>query len=308
MATAYASKTSYSGGFGGTAGTTMALPSGSTAGELFILFYGYAGSSSSDDTVEFFSNAGAMPELTVNGEIEFADSGYTGSFFGGARYFFANATDISNGTIEMNSSDSFGYTGYAELYRISGSTNSSLISASYDTVTGATPSFDNDVTGVSSSGILLLMSITASTGATVSASGYAVTTDNPTWTELIDTTADSGSGQRVGIHTAYSNTRTSSSSTGNSSISFASGDAGTTTYCVMVSIGNPDSVTVSIDTPGTLSLSQGGSHDFILGNVFSIDTPGILTLSGADNPIIAETRNVWTEETKNSTTWTEETK
>lgn len=299
MAVAYASKTSYTGNFGGSAGTTMALPSGTAANELLILIYGYAGSSSSDDSVGFDSDAGELTELHVNGEIEFADVGYTGSFFGGARYFIATAADVSAGTINMHGNDGFSYVGYADLYRISGDTSGYLVSASYDTVTNATPSFDNDVTGVSASGILLLMAISASTGATLTASGYAVTTDNPTWTEITDTSQDDGGGQRVGIHTAYSNTRTSASSTGNSTMTLANGNSGTTTYCVLVSIGNPDNVTVAISAPGILILSM-PEPSLVLDNNFSIDTPGTLTLAGPSHTNSTSENSVWTPVNKPS--------
>jgi hypothetical protein len=205
----------------------------------------------------------------------------------------------------MHGSDTFSYTGYADLYRISGDTSESLLSASYDIVTGATPSFDNDVTGTSASSILLLMSISASTSATLTASGYAVTTDNPTFTEITDTTQGSGGGQRVGIHTAYSNTRTSTNSTGNSTISLANGSSGTTSYCVLVSIGNPENVTITIDSAGILNTSM-PEPSFILDNNISIDTPGTLTLSSADMIITTSENTVWNYEEKPNTTWTNE--
>ncbi len=303
MAVAYASKTSYSGGFGGSAGTTIALPSGTTAGELLILFYCYQGSSSSNGIVGFDSDAGELPELHVNGEIEYADSGYLGSFFGGARYFFATANDVSAGTINIHGDDAYSITGYVELYRISGSTSGYLVTASYDVVTGTSPSFDNDVTGVSGSGIMLMMASTAVTSASAtSASSYAIATNNPTWTEIIDASVDI-SAQRLGVHTAYSNTRTSTSSSGNSSISISSGGT-TTTYCVLVSIGDPDNVTVTIDAPGVLTLSM-PEPSLVLDNIFTIDAPGVLTLLAPSHTIATQENSIWTKATKPSdSTWT----
>lgn len=233
MAATYQSKTSYTGGFGDAAGTDITLPSGSTAGELVILFYAYYGNSSSNGVFDASSNAGSMPVLVA--ESEYADGGFTGSRFAGARYVFLNATDISNGDIHINGSDSFSEEAFVELYRFSGVTAINAVSVNQGGGGSNSPTYNISVTPVVSAGLLLMMVASAiGSGVSISGSGYAVTTNNPaSWTELTDAT-QGGSGETHGIQTAYG-TRSSINATGDATMNFTSG-ATVTSYAIMVSI------------------------------------------------------------------------
>lgn len=130
-------------------------------------------------------------------------------------------------------------------------------------------------------------------------SGYAIVTNNPTWTERV--VDDSTNGYIFSVATAQ---RPETSATGNSSLTIGGGSAAAA-HLIYVSLDR--SVTIAIDSPGILALS-GNDHDFIIGNNLSIDAPGTLTLNGNQAILINEENTVWTEETKNPSSWTEENK
>jgi hypothetical protein len=102
------------------------------------------------------------------------------------------------------------------LYRISGANG---ITSSTNTQTNdATPAFNNTITPVFASSLLLFLvsSSSAGTGAQ-NVSSYAITNDNPTWAEVYDIGRTEADGTDRGVMAGAWASRTQTTATGNSS-------------------------------------------------------------------------------------------
>lgn len=288
MAVAYRSSTSY-GSIPNTS-TNVTLPTGATAGDMLVAYYAYYGNSGSGGTVSASSSGGMS---RVGSEEKIGSDRFFGVYRG-----ILNSTDISNNYVTVTGNNSYSYTGKWFFVCVSDNPSTSLLSASAAGGTSSTPSFSNSITPLSDSGISLLF---ISSDANVTGSSYAIATDNPTYTEIFDTTSNSGANY-ISMHIAYSNTRTSSSATGNSSCTLSGGP---NSLCFNLLIENPRNVNLSMPV-GNVTVS-GATPSITIDLNFSMPV-GALTISSPTITLTTSENNVWTEETKNPTTWTEENK
>jgi hypothetical protein len=265
--------------------------------------------------VVFTGNDNGTTELTVSG----VPSGWTlikntlqtaGGSFNPVRvytyYKIASSEGASWNWTLSTSGASFFYAGC--IFRISGTNQ---VDASDDgTVSNDdTPTFTTGVSPTAVNGLLIMATVvTDAPTAGLTAGSYAITTSNPTWTELLDDNGGEGAGNSVHCSVAYA-IRPESTPTGDWTLSLTGGSGVADSASQLISLPAVVSITTTIDAPGILTLSQGGSHDLILDNTFVLDTAGILTLNSGEVNIINQENTVWTEETKNSSTvWVEDNK
>ncbi|MBL4621025.1 MAG: hypothetical protein JKY89_01365 [Immundisolibacteraceae bacterium] len=133
---------------------------------------------------------------------------------------------------------------------------------------------------------ILVQCMVTSTGGTSSASGYAIATSNPTWTEAWDANVSAV----ISHASAYSAVRAASTDTGAGSITIASGTA-LTGGALMLSI-PPDQ---SISTSDTVTSSEVRTLNL---NFIATDT---ITSSDSVTGVISR---VWTKLARNIKSWT----
>lgn len=191
------------------------------------------------------------------------------------------------------------------LYRVSGGASiAGTIDGIIDTTT---PTFTNTLTPSLADSVMLFLVTAADAGDTTgSVSSYAITTNNPTWTERYDFTGSEGVANgtnRQGIMAGATASRPETTATGDSSctlVNYSQNLVG-----AIVCITPPQNVNLSMPV-GTLTVT-GQEPSLTLGLVFPMPA-GEISVTGNIPTLTTEQNNVWTEETKNSTTWTEETK
>lgn len=146
----------------------------------------------------------------------------------------------------------------------------------------------------------LILFFVVNLGNAGTSSGYAIATDNPTWIEGYDF-GSAAPATDLSTAVAYAN-RPQTTATGN----FSYTDPGTVdAFGFFLALYELVNVTVTIDEPGILTLS-GNEISFTLDNIFTIDEPGTLTLSGNDHTVTGEQKTTWSNDSKPSTTWTNE--
>lgn len=108
------------------------------------------------------------------------------------------------------------------IYRISGAVTSGIQVASDLIRSDTTPSYDNTITQTFPDSLLLFLVTAVDNAASGSVASYAITTDNPTWTERYDSYASSdafgGAGYGDGLMAGATAMRTQTTATGNSSV------------------------------------------------------------------------------------------
>lgn len=191
------------------------------------------------------------------------------------------------------------------VYRISG--QGGVLSVQYsggtDNSSTTTPSISNSVTPSFANSLLLLLTTSQGTAASGSVSSQAIATNNPTWTEQYDLFG-AYTGDSDGVMSGSSATRTETTATGNTSFTTTTG-FNEIHIAALVVIPEQVSVTTTVDAPGVITLS-GNDHTVVLDYITTVDAPGIVTLNGNDQTVTAQQKTVWTNETKPSTTWTNE--
>lgn len=178
----------------------------------------------------------------------------------------------------------------AQLLRIAGHNASSPITgANGATGSSSIPTFSGVTPIVSSSLLILCGSATAATGITFS--GYAVATNNPTWTERYD--GEGTDALRSFMATAV---RTEISATGNGTLTIDNGSTTWRGFLICVGAANPSltagfSVATSIPTPTVpLAIST---------------TPPSLSIAATEQvPAVATAVPKWSDLAKNSATAT----
>lgn len=205
-------------------------------------------------------------------------------------YKVATSADVAASNFTFSTTGT--YMQNAGLIRISGYSQATPIGQSGvegNITSGSNPTFNNTVTPFADSMLIMLVAASASGATLTQPSGYAVATDNPTWTELWDSVNTSG-GNPTELAVAYA-VRSASAATGNSTVtaSFTSGSA----YgwsCVLLAVPLSKDIAVT----DTLTLTE--TKTVNLGMVVN-DT---LTISEA---IITDNERRWNTVDKSSTTW-----
>lgn len=178
------------------------------------------------------------------------------------------------------------------ITRITGAKSTSPISvkSAQTSTTIPTPSYSNSVTPTLAESLLLFfVGYGASTGTnTVSASGYSITTSDPTWTEAYDI----NDAARLQMSMAYAN-RTAITATGNSSVTFAN-SATSTSHGIMLAI-EPQLVVNVTESLAMVETTQKRISKTFTDN---LDT---------DETVTKTKTRVWSTESKPNTTWTNNT-
>jgi hypothetical protein len=288
MAVAYGSKTGVTLTSLSLSGQNVTLPAGTTAGELLLVHFLYV--ASSGETNSFNVTGGSTLINTV-----MYDNASSWNFTG-LKYIYATATHISNGYIVVTGSNSNPVTVRINVYRISGAV-ASISGAGADVDSDTTPTYGISVTPTIENNLLVFLAVM--TGAT-SASGYSIATDNPTWTERTDENiTDVGSDDFCMV--AATADRSAKSATGDATITFSGGDD---SYGIMVAVNPVVSVSTDVDVQVITSSVQqptvtGGSN---------VTATVIETTLAVQDPVVTTAAPLWTNDTKPSTTWTNETK
>lgn len=164
--------------------------------------------------------------------------------------------------------------------------------ATDDELATASPSYTSTVTPNTASSLLIfLLGVYKNSGTTLTASGYAIATSNPTWTEQLDQTVNTGSSCfQMSIATA---TRPQTTATGNASVTISGlpTDSGN----IMIVVRPQVTVTVTDTVTTTDSLLK------VITKIFTS------TISMTDTLTKVKSR-LWTNKAKPSNTWTNKLK
>jgi len=171
-----------------------------------------------------------------------------------------------------------------------------------DSVTNdESPTYDVTITPSNVESLLVYV-IVGDNGANASATSYAVTTDDPSWTEHVDVNS---TGRLLTVASAV---RTEDSATGNATVAItADGTDTIDTDAILANfLPDPDAI-IPLDTVGDLTLS-GNEITFKLDMNFDIDSAGDLTLSGNDITVNTQTKISYSNQSKSSSSWTNQSK
>ena len=276
-------------------------PTGTTDGDLLV-------------AIVFTGNDNGTTDLTVSS----APSGWTlveqtkTTISGGSNnpvnvytYEKIASSEPSSWTWTLSTSGSQYY--YAgSVFRISES--SGITASDEDTVdNNDSPSFTTGLTPTGANNLFIMATVaTDISSGGHSTSSYAITTDNPTWTELLDTQSDT-TGTTILASVAYA-TRSESTSTGNWSCAFSTSSGFADSASQLHSITTELDVTTNLDTAGSITIDQGGSHDVFLGITTPLDSPGVMTITGDAGTPTTQEYEEWTDQSKSSSNWTNQSK
>jgi hypothetical protein len=253
---------------------TFNKPTGLTIGDL-IVAYVFAGSS---------AGATSIP----SGWTKLREDNISGNSFGFMiAYKIATSTEISASTFSFGTSTNANYivTG-GFITRITGhNPNTPIFYSNYGTGSGTNPSINNGITPLIGNELLLLTLKGAAQAPCVS--GYAITTDNPTWTEQCDISIFDSNGAS-GYHNiaCATATRSQTTSTGNSSFTASVG----TCYSTLIGI-NPSKDTIISES---IVLSESLIEGY---NALKIDIINIT------DSVTTSIERVWTKLSKPVSTW-----
>ena len=290
MAVAVASKTVVNPGLG--IGISFTNPTGLSVGDLMIVFIGSANGGSpsidystptgwtlhsqskpSDAEIWFYSKVATSDDVSA-GSVAFTESGDDETMRGGVM---------------------FRITGHASLsdFGVAGANDS------------ATPSFNNGKTPAYANSLLLLFIASRDNTTGASASGYAIATNNPTWTEEMDAFAENTSETANDLLISCASAlRPETSATGNSSVTLASMGAGTDSAAFLVVIPPQTNVTVS---PSVITMAASIQAPTVTGG--ATVSPAVITMTASiQAPTVTTAAPLWSNTSKNSSNWTNQSK
>jgi len=200
--------------------------------------------------------------------------------------------------------------GSGAVYRFTGAGRVPLYTDA--TGTGGTSAvFATSNTPELANSMLLHVGVAEANSSSGSASAYAIATDNPTWTERVDLFGDAsgffGAGDGDGLMWGATATRTETTATGNQTCTVTMDSSSETHVGALIIMAPQTDINCALDTAGSVLLS-GPSVDvqFDLTIPMAIENP--LTLSGPAFTVYTEEYLVFGNQSKNSTTWTNQSK
>ena len=163
-------------------------------------------------------------------------------------------------------------------------------------VNDATPTFTTGVTPVGANGLLIMATVfTGVATGGQSTSAYAVTTDNPTWTELLDSNGGEGAGAAVHCSVAYA-IRTAATATGDWTLT-GTGSATIDSVSQLLSLPAITNVTAS---PAVVTMTLSVQAPTVTGG--ALVTPAVITITATiQAPTVTLEAHDWANTTKNST-------
>lgn len=187
------------------------------------------------------------------------------------------------------------------IYRISGASGITGAIDSDETA-DATPVFTNTITQTYADSLLLFLLTAVADQASGSVTGYAVTNNNPTWTERYDVYG-TGTADGDGLMAGATAMRSAATATGDST-------------CTLTSFADKSIGAIVIVAPTTSAeanfalITQPSSTIFAPTLNFGTTASAALLTSSSTilSPTTTAEDKVWTESTKPTTTWTESIK
>jgi hypothetical protein len=259
---------------------TITKPTGLAEGDLMVavLFVG--------------GHTGALTEATNSGWTSLGNSQQTNAAIV-SFYKEADSGDVaaSNFTLKpfTGTADSGDWSG-GSIVRITGT--EPVLSSDYvslDISTGFTPPVSS----------LMIMAGMNQDAAVRTPDSYAITTDNPTWTERAEETESSSSPDlSFGVATA---SRSETTATGTWDITWS---GGSTDEAILISIFEAQNVTIT-GIVGDLTLN--GNVGAISGEANITGIVGDLNLNGNVGTVTTPAE-IWSNDSKNSSTWTNQSK
>lgn len=206
---------------------SVTKPSGLLSGDLLILVLATIGARPFTVGADWFNLAGTSAAYT---EISIANN------YQGIAWRYATVADESASSYSFNTSEAA--LACASMICIRGAATSSPIGA-YASATVAddsTPSFANTITPPNADSLIVLAALASSTNTagTGTASGYAIVTSTPTWTEAFEGGVEGGAEDK--ILAAAAGVRAAITATGNSSLTWDAADAGTDSSSFLIAI------------------------------------------------------------------------
>lgn len=295
MAVALATKVNASwAGYGASDSYTITFPSGLAVGELLLACV-FAVEVDSSPTPAYASPAG-WTQVGSGGV-----SGVASSLKLFARV--ATSGDVSAGSVtsscNLGGSDDMWLS--TSCLRITGAGDISSIQTANEGSTSQSPSYAIGLTPTFADSLILFYVAAGGSQNSTSISGYAMATDNPSWTEQFDVFGDSapyaGAGETDGLLALASATRAAVTSTGNlsASVSLPMNNLG-----VLAIIPPVASATA---TPGTIDLTSNVQAPSVTGGAVATPSAIELVASVASNTVTADTSK-WSHPNKSSTAWT----
>lgn len=248
------------------------------------------------------SDAGSMAAHTSTGFTEVAtDESNSGTATNRATalYKIATADDVSASSFTFTSSGGPNSSAVA-LYRFSGA--SSVTGAADDNPsTTATPTFTNTITPTFADSILVFMASCANAGG-ATFSGYAVTTDNPTWTERYDVQETGVASDGDTSIAGATGPRSQTTATGNSTVTIST--SVTDSVGIIVAVYPNTNVTVS---PAVVTATLTVQAPSVVGNA-NVSPTVVTTTLAVQAPTVTTSPPTWSNESKNSSTWVNQDK
>lgn len=264
-------------------GLTVTKPSGTVEGDLMFIHL-----MSQDTTPNITPPAGWTLLNSVT-----ATSGATEEHASGLYYKIAGA---SEGASYVFTADASNYVWGA--CRITGHAATSTVATStVNAATGATAT-GTAITPVNPNSLLLFFVSQSTSGGTgtMTASGYAVVTSNPTWTEVYDAGLQSRS---IALAKAVRPEVTSTGS-GTATCSGGSGTRGTVTHLVAVNRSYNITVPAAALTVAAVPTTAAISQEVVIPTATLAITPELPVITQADNAV--------TNVNKSSTSWNNQSK
>lgn len=273
--------------------TTVTHPSGLTAGDLMIVHLtqcsNITGATMGFNTPTDWTSLGS----------DTADSGGSTVKMSVFRKV-ATAGDVSAGsTVFARSGSNDAWTNYS-AYRIDGQGDASGIQIAFDDVVGdSTPVYTNTVTPSFADSLVLFL-VSAEEGAasgSITDASYAITNNNPTWTERADSYASSdaffGAGDGDGLHGGATASRPETSATGDSSCTLINF---TNSVGAIVVIPPATSVNVS---PAVITMTASVQAPTVTGG--AVVSPAVITMTASvQAPTVTLSASDWVNTDKSS--------
>jgi len=300
MAVAYESVgTAGWGGVNSASTITITKPTGLAVGDLMVAHIGVNDEDANTGTVTASSWTSLGTAILSDG------NGMAGTV---VLYKVADSGDVAASDFSFTNGSGEGMGMAGAIYRISGSSGVPVM-AGATTGDSSSPTFTNTITpAVADSLLLFLYTGTDSVGSSQSVSGYAVTTDNPTWTERYDQYGDLfsffGAGQGVSpLMSGATAPRTAVSATGDSTCSITTSYSYNTGVIVVI----PPAISVTV-SPAVIEATVSVQDPTVAGG--ATVSPAVIELTASvQAPTVTTPAPKWVNEDKSATsTFTNEPK
>lgn len=271
---------------GGGADTLLVTkPTGLAVGDLMLCIIGIV------------QNAG---NGSISGWTQILSTSDGGNYGMIVLYKIADSADVAASDFTISYNAGGGDPIVAAIVRATGTFTSGAniqITSDINTAATTTHTFTPGLTPRSTSDLLILGSLGRNSG---SQSGYSITNNNPTWTERADI-LQSATGDDANLAVATA-TASAASDTGDYSVTLNT-SAEALGYLIVVS--DTTNVTVS---PTVISVTTTVQAPAVSGSATVTVSSAVSVTTSVQAPTVTFPVSDWTDQTKNTTTWTDQAK